>query len=128
MKFVSVVLAKDIPTDSITAGWLGGVFFVALAVAVHGIAMADISVSDRVAIVGGGTIGLCAVAIARRAAAARAGPEGIAVACSARGIRALSRLREWAASLATHEPSLGPNGAWLEARSRETRRPRRRLN
>jgi threonine dehydrogenase-like Zn-dependent dehydrogenase len=39
-----------------------------LAVAVHGIAMAGISSSDRVAIVGGGTIGLCAVAIARRAA------------------------------------------------------------
>ena len=39
-----------------------------LAVAVHGIAMAGISASDRVAIVGGGTIGLCAVAIARRAA------------------------------------------------------------
>lgn len=33
MKFVSLILAKDIPTDSITAGWLGGVFFVALAVA-----------------------------------------------------------------------------------------------
>lgn len=34
LEFVRVTLAgKDIPADAITAGWLGGVFFVALAVA-----------------------------------------------------------------------------------------------
>lgn len=33
MNLLSLVLAKDIPTDSITAGWIGGAFFVALAVA-----------------------------------------------------------------------------------------------
>ncbi len=38
-----------------------------LAVAVHGIAMVQPAHRDRVAIVGGGTIGLCAVAIARLA-------------------------------------------------------------
>ena len=38
-----------------------------LAVAVHGIAMAQPRHSDRIAIVGGGTIGLCAVAMARLA-------------------------------------------------------------
>ncbi len=36
-----------------------------LAVAVHGVAMAGLRASDRVAVVGGGTIGLCAVAVAR---------------------------------------------------------------
>ena len=34
LEFVRITLAeKDIPADAITAGWLGGVFFVALAVA-----------------------------------------------------------------------------------------------
>lgn len=34
LEFVRVTLAgKDIPADAITAGWLGGVFFVSLAVA-----------------------------------------------------------------------------------------------
>lgn len=37
-----------------------------LAVAVHGIAMAGLGHRDRVAVIGGGSIGLCAVAIARR--------------------------------------------------------------
>jgi threonine dehydrogenase-like Zn-dependent dehydrogenase len=36
-----------------------------LAVAVHGVAMAGVRPSHRVAVVGGGTIGLCAVAVAR---------------------------------------------------------------
>ncbi len=36
-----------------------------LAVAVHGIAMIDLKPTDRVAVVGGGSIGLCAVAVAR---------------------------------------------------------------
>jgi threonine dehydrogenase-like Zn-dependent dehydrogenase len=36
-----------------------------LAVAVHGIAMAGLKATDRVAVVGGGSIGLCAVAVAR---------------------------------------------------------------
>jgi threonine dehydrogenase-like Zn-dependent dehydrogenase len=36
-----------------------------LAVAVHGVAMVDVQPGDRVAVVGGGTIGLCAVAVAR---------------------------------------------------------------
>ena len=34
LEFVRVTLAgKDIPADAITAGWLGGIFFVSLAVA-----------------------------------------------------------------------------------------------
>jgi threonine dehydrogenase-like Zn-dependent dehydrogenase len=36
-----------------------------LAVAVHGIAMVGLKATDRVAVVGGGSIGLCAVAVAR---------------------------------------------------------------
>jgi threonine dehydrogenase-like Zn-dependent dehydrogenase len=36
-----------------------------LAVAIHGIALAGLEYGDRVAVVGGGTIGLCAVAVAR---------------------------------------------------------------
>ncbi len=36
-----------------------------LAVAVHGIAMVDLKPTDRVAVVGGGSIGQCAVAVAR---------------------------------------------------------------
>ena len=36
-----------------------------LAVAVHGVTLAGVAPSDRVAVVGGGSIGLCAVAVAR---------------------------------------------------------------
>jgi threonine dehydrogenase-like Zn-dependent dehydrogenase len=36
-----------------------------LAVAVHGVAMAGLKASDRVAVIGGGSIGLCAVAVAK---------------------------------------------------------------
>mgnify|MGYP001151412319 CR=1 FL=1 len=41
-----------------------------LAVAVHGMSRADLDVGDRVAVVGGGTIGLCAVAVAKAGRAA----------------------------------------------------------
>src|ERR1700753_1621593 len=36
-----------------------------LSVAIHGIAMVDLKSTDRVAVVGGGSIGLCAVAVAK---------------------------------------------------------------